>query len=109
MLFIALCLTYLGAALCYASASSAPPGAAAPFEEALPEAGLRVGGGLLLAAGLAGAVLTRPTTDGILVWLSMTIGGCSLLAVAAPLYDRFVPLSAAVALGTILLSFLVLT
>jgi hypothetical protein len=104
MLVMALGITYMGAALCYAASSSAPPGAAAPLEEALPKAGLRVGGGLLLAAGLAGAVLTRPATDGLLVWLSMTIGACSLLAVAAPLIDRFVPVSAAVALGTILLS-----
>jgi hypothetical protein len=104
-MLMALGITYLGVALCYAASSSAPPGAAALLEEAVPNAGLRFGGGLLLAAGLTCAILTRPAADGVLVWVSMTIGACSLLAVAAPLLNRFVPASAAVALGAILLGF----
>lgn len=58
---------------------------------------LRAGGGLLLAVGFASAVGTRPVAEALLVWLSVAMAACSLLVVAAPLVDRFVPASGGVA------------
>ncbi|MFP4229492.1 MAG: hypothetical protein ACLFTE_11790 [Salinivenus sp.] len=89
--------TYLGAALCYVGASSSTPAVGAAMRAAVSPVWVRAGGFLLLAVGLVIAVGTRPVAEGILVWLSMAIATCSLLVVAAPLVDRFVPVTAVLA------------
>ena len=101
MLATALGLTYLGVVLCYlASPSAASDPAAATVGSAL---GFRVGGGGLLVLGLGGALVARPVTDGLLVWGSMAMTAGSLVVIAAPLSDRFVPVSSALALVMVVL------
>lgn len=104
MLVTALSLTYLGVALCYVASSSAPSGVATSVRDIFTTTRLRLGGVLMLAAGFAVATLVRPAVDGLLVWLSMVIAACSLLAIGAPLIDRFVPVSSGVALVAVILS-----
>jgi hypothetical protein len=53
--------------------------------------------------GLGGALVARPVTDGLLVWGSMAMTAGSLVVIAAPLSDRFVPVSSALALVMVVL------
>ena len=81
--------TYLGAALCYGASSSSAPNAGAEVRTALSPGWIRAGGLLLMTVGLSIAIGTRPTSEGVLVWLSALIAAGSLLAIAAPLIDHF--------------------
>jgi len=95
MLTTLLSCTYLGAALCYA----ASPSTAEPMKENMPARWLRAAGLGLLGLGLGMAMMSGPVGEGILVWLSAAMAAASLLVIAAPLVDRFVPVTAAGALA----------
>ncbi len=97
MLAITLGCTYLGAALCYVASSSSAPDAGAWMRAIVSPVWLRTVGLLLMTVGLSIAVGTRPLGEGVLVWLSMAMGTCSLLVVAAPLVTRFVPVTGTLA------------
>ena len=95
MLATLLSCTYLGTALCYAASPSTAPTMGAT----VPERWLRAGGLALLGLGLGLAVMGGPTGEGILVWLSAAMAASSLLVIAVPLVDRFVPVTAAGAMA----------
>ena len=54
--------------------------------------------------GLALSVAGRPPGEGFLVWLSMGMFAFSLLVIAAPLVNRFVPITGALALAASLIA-----
>ncbi|PSQ97890.1 MAG: hypothetical protein BRD55_00345 [Bacteroidetes bacterium SW_9_63_38] len=98
MIITTFSLTYLGAALCYvASPASAP--VATPVHDTVPPLGLRLGGLGLLALSLAGAMVSSPVGEGLLVWGAMMMAACSVLVIAAPLLNRFVPITSILAAG----------
>jgi len=99
-------LTYLGVALCYAASSSASTADIADWMGECPGAG-RLFGLLLLGLGGARAVTTYPTGEGVLVWGAAAMTAASLLVVAAPLLDRFVTVTAPLALGLVVLGLVV--
>lgn len=98
MLAMALSVTYLGAALCYTASSKSVSGAGTPILDGTSPWRLRVGGIALLGLGLVLFGTRGPVGEGILVWLSMGMASFSLLVVTAPLVDRFVPTTSALAL-----------
>lgn len=104
MLTTALSLTYLGAALCYA----ASPKSASAVDAALPPPFsprvLRLTGAALLGTGLALSIVRGPVGAGLLLWLSMAMAAWSLLVIAAPLVDRFVPATGALAFAIALVA-----
>lgn len=97
MLATTLSLTYLGAALCYAASPKA--GGAASVQAWASPGRLRLGGLLLLGLALGSAFTEWPVGEALLVWGTMGMAAFSLLVVAAPLVDRFVPTSGALALA----------
>ena len=103
MLTTTLGITYVGATLCYA-ASPKSAGEAAPIWTWASPGLLRLGGLLLLGLGLGTTLTGGPPGEALLVWLSMGMASFSLLVVAAPLVDRFVPVTGALALGIAVLS-----
>ena len=60
---------------------------------------LIVVGTALLASGFGLCVAIGSIGEGVLVWLSMAMFAFSLLVVAAPLVDRFVPITTALAMA----------
>lgn len=103
MLAIALSVTYVGAAFCYvASPKTADISASVPGT--LPPRALRLSGIVLMGVGLVLSVTRGPVGEGILVWLSMGMFSLSLLVIAAPLVDRFVPATSALALAIAVLA-----
>ncbi|MCS3861547.1 putative lipid-binding transport protein (Tim44 family) [Salinibacter ruber] len=98
MLITTLGLTYLGVLLFYA---------ASPTTGAAPILGSRrwgrLGGGLILGVGLGCSTGVTSVETGMLIWLSMGIAAGSLLAIAGPLVDRFVPTTGLLAFGSALL------
>ncbi|WP_103018892.1 hypothetical protein [Salinibacter altiplanensis] len=98
MLVAALGLTYLGVALLYA---------ASPTTGAAPMLGTakwsRLGGVVALVMGLGGSTGAGSVETGILIWLSTGMASGSLLVIAGPLVDRFVPTTGFLAFGGALL------
>lgn len=103
MMATALSVTYLGAVLCYVASSSARAGEVPGVDTASPRL-LRLIGVVLLGLGLALAAASGPVAAGILVWLSMGMAAFSLVVIAAPLVDRFVPVTGALALAVALIA-----
>jgi len=103
MLTTTLGITYAGATLCYAASPKAA-GGAAPIRAWASPGLLRLGGLLLLGLGLGIAVAGGPLGEAVLVWLTMGMTAFSLLVVAAPLVDRFVPVTTLLAIGAAVLS-----
>ena len=90
--------TYLGVALCYAASSSAPTADNGDWGWNRPGAG-RLLGLLLLGLGGGRAVMTSPIGEGLLVLAATAMAAGSVLVIAAPLLDRFVAVSGALAGG----------
>jgi hypothetical protein len=82
--------TYLGVALCYVASSSSASDIGEGMRASVSPGWFRAGGLLLMTVGLSVAVGTRPSSEGVLVWLSVLIAAGSLLVIAAPLVDYFV-------------------
>lgn len=61
-------------------------------------------GAALLGVGLVLSIIRGPAGEGVLVWLSMVMFSFSLLVIAAPLVDRFVPVTSALALAVVMLA-----
>jgi hypothetical protein len=97
MLTTTLGITYVGATLCYAASPKAAGGAGL-FQAWASPGRLRLGGLLLLGLALGSALTEWPVGEALLVWGTMGMAAFSLLVVAAPLVDRFVPTSGALAL-----------
>jgi hypothetical protein len=98
-----LCLTYLGAALCYAASPSAPPVAlgwagGSPGRSQRMSVWLRGGGWVVLGLSGWGFVSAYPLGAGLLVWLSAAMTSLSVLVIAAPLARGFVVRSSAMML-----------
>lgn len=94
----ALSITYLGAVLCYVASPKSASGASASIRDAESPGLLRVGGVVLLGLGLGLSAARGPVGEGILVWLSMGMLAFSLLVIAAPFINRFIPVSSGLAL-----------
>lgn len=111
MIAVTLGLTYLGAALCYAASPKAE--GTASVQAWMPtgrfRAGglhlgrlrlgrLRSGGLLFLGVALGSALAEWPVGEAFLMWTVTGMVAFSLLVIASPLVDRFVPASGALAL-----------
>lgn len=106
MIAVTLGLTYLGAALCYAASPKAE--GTASVQAWMPTGrfragglrlgGLRSGGLLFLGLALGSALAEWPVGEAFLMWIVTGMVAFSLLVIASPLVDRFVPASGALAL-----------
>lgn len=106
MIAVTLGLTYLGAALCYAASPKAK--GTASVQAWMPTGrfragglrlgGLRSGGILFLGGALGSALAEWPVGEAFLMWTVTGMVAFSLLVIASPLVDRFVPASGALAL-----------
>lgn len=116
MIAVTLGLTYLGAALCYAASPKAK--GTASVQAWMPTGrfrarglhlgrlhlgrlrlgGLRSGGLLFLGVALGSALAEWPVGEAFLMWIVTGMVAFSLLVIASPLVDRFVPASGALAL-----------
>lgn len=106
MIAVTLGLTYLGAALCYAASPKAE--GTASVQAWMPTGrfragglrlgGLRSGGLLFLGVALGSALAEWPVGEAFLMWIVTGMVAFSLLVIASPLVDRFVPASGALAL-----------
>lgn len=108
MLAAVLSITYVGAALCYvASPKSAPdtcasiPGTLTPRVFRLT---FRLSGIVLMGMGFGLSITREPVGAAVLVWLSMGMVSLALLIIAAPLVNRFVPVTSALALAIAVLA-----
>lgn len=106
MIAVTLGLTYLGAALCYAASPKAE--GTASVQAWMPTGsfragglrlgGLRSGGLLFLGLALGSALAEWPVGEAFLMWIVTGMVAFSLLVIASPLVDQFVPASGALAL-----------
>jgi hypothetical protein len=99
MMATALSITYLGAALCYLASPKSVSNVGAWMREAGSPGLLRSVGIALLIAGLMLSAARGPVEEGLLVGLSMGMFAFSMLVIAAPLVDRFVPVTGALAVA----------
>lgn len=95
----AVTMTYLGVLLCYvASPKSRGLERITWLTDTIPTHGLRTAGiagaGLGLGCFLAGS----PPVQGLLIWLSLLMLAASTIVIFAPLTDRFLQASGALAL-----------
>ena len=96
MVSTSLSITYLGAVLCYVASPASAVGR--QLREAVASRWLRPSGCGLLVLSFGLGMVAFPVSTGILVWLSMSMTAFSVLVIAGPLVDRFVPITSALAL-----------